>query len=185
MLVIQYINNINFGRINIKINMNNDILWAPWRMKYIKSPKDSKNKCIFCDKVKSNDDENNFIVHRGINSYVLLNIYPCNNGHVMVSPYKHQSKFDLLCDKTQIEMMSSISHLMKIMRKRMNVDGFNFGANFGSAAGAGIEDHLHLHLVPRWNGDTNFMPILGHTKVQVEGLKETYRTLKNDFIKCI
>ena len=161
--------------------MHNDNLWAPWRMDYIRSPKPVESKCIFCEKSNSTEDDENLIVHRGKNSFILLNLYPYNNGHVMVSPFDHQSEFHLLNKDTQIEMMNFSSHLMKIMKDEMNAEGFNFGANFGAVAGAGIKEHVHLHIVPRWEGDTNFMPVIGHTKVQVDGLKETHEILKSQF----
>mgnify|MGYP002006583392 CR=1 FL=1 len=161
--------------------MHNNNLWSPWRMDYIRSPRPNQNGCIFCEKSKSKKNNKNLIIHRGENSFILLNLYPYNNGHVMVAPYEHQPDFDKLNIDTQIEMMNFSSKLMKIMKDKMNAEGFNFGANFGSAAGAGIKEHLHLHIVPRWEGDTNFMPVLGHTKVQVDGLKETHKFLKSLF----
>tara|TARA_S200000501_G_scaffold378747_1_gene443294 strand:+ start:4323 stop:4808 length:486 start_codon:yes stop_codon:yes gene_type:complete len=161
--------------------VKNDNLWAPWRMQYIRSAKDNNSNCIFCKKSKSKMDDENLIVYRGVKSYILLNLYPYNNGHVMVTPYEHQSEFHLLSIDTQTEMMNFSSKLMKIMKNEMNAEGFNFGANFGAAAGAGIKEHVHLHIVPRWEGDTNFMPVIGHTKVQVDGLKETLKILKMQF----
>ena len=159
----------------------NENMWAPWRMEYIKSPKQNDNKCIFCSKSKSLNDNENLIIFRGKYSFILLNLYPYNNAHSMVSSYEHNSEFHLLSEKTQVEMMQLSSKLMKIMKSEMNAEGFNFGANFGAVAGAGIKEHVHLHIVPRWEGDTNFMPVLGHTKVQVDGLKETHQLLKSFF----
>ena len=112
-----------------------------------------------------------------------MNLYPYNNGHLMVLPYEHCSAFDKLPSETQIEMMKLTSDCMDIIRRTMKAEGFNFGANFGQVAGAGIEEHLHFHIVPRWNGDTNFMPVLGHTKVQVDGLKETRQLIADEFKK--
>ena len=156
-------------------------LWAPWRMEYIRAPKPSNNNCIFCEKLNSDKDDDNLIIYRGEKSFILLNLYPYNNGHAMVSPYEHKSEFHTLDIETQLEMMKLSSKLMKIIKSEMKSEGFNFGANFGSAAGAGIKEHVHLHIVPRWKGDTNFMPILSHTKVQVDGLKETLQFLKPFF----
>ena len=156
----------------------NENLWAPWRMDYIRSPKPNRNECIFCEKSKSDEDDENLIIYRGEHSFILLNLFPYNNGHVMVSPYGHISEFHTLNLTTQLEMMQLSSKMMEIMKSEMDVEGINFGANFGSVAGAGIKDHVHLHIVPRWEGDTNFMPIIGHTKVQVEGLQETHQFLK-------
>jgi len=163
--------------------MSKNFLWAPWRMDYISNPDKEQN--IFTKKAQSTNDRENLVLHRGKNNFVIMNLYPYNNGHVMVAPYEHQSDFDKLNIDTQIEMMNFSSKLMKIMKDKMNAEGFNFGANFGSAAGAGIKEHLHLHIVPRWEGDTNFMPVLGHTKVQVDGLKETHKFLKSLFEKYI
>ena len=157
----------------------NENLWAPWRMEYIRAPKPIGNKCIFCEKSNSDEDDKNLIIFRGEYSFILLNLFPYNNGHVMVSPYEHNSEFHTLDQSTQIEMMQLSSKLMKIMKTEMNAQGFNFGANFGSVAGAGIKEHVHLHIVPRWEGDTNFMPVIGHTKVQVDSLKETHQLLKS------
>ena len=164
---------------------HNKNLWAPWRMEYIRSPKSNTSNCIFCKKSQSNEDDENLIIHRGDYSFILLNLYPYNNGHVMVSPYLHTDEFHKLETKIQVEMMNFSSKIMKIMKSEMNAEGFNFGANFGSVAGAGIKEHIHLHIVPRWEGDTNFMPILGHTKVQVDGLQETQQLLKKHFKKLI
>jgi len=129
------------------------------------------------------NDEENLVVHRGEFSYVLMNLYPYNNGHLMVAPYDHERNFDNLQSDTQVEMMNLISISMGILRDSLSADGFNFGANFGEVAGAGVKEHLHFHLVPRWIGDTNFMPIMGHTKVMVDGLKETRKQLLEAFAR--
>jgi|TARA_B100000945_G_scaffold130689_1_gene104325 ATP adenylyltransferase len=158
-------------------------LWAPWRMGYIRTEKNEFGPCLFCDKSLIGKDEENLVVHRGEHAYVLLNLYPYNNGHLMVSPYEHEKNFDKLAVDTQVEMMNLMSQSMNVLRRALNADGFNFGANFGEVAGAGIKEHLHLHLVPRWIGDTNFMPVMGHTKVMVDGLKETRSILADEFLK--
>ena len=157
-------------------------LWAPWRMGYIRTSKNKFGPCIFCDKSKMGKDDENLVVYRLEHSYVLLNLYPYNNGHLMVAPYEHESNFDKLKSDTQVEMMNLVSLSMNILRENLNADGFNFGANFGEVAGAGIKEHLHFHLVPRWIGDTNFMPVMGHTKVMVDGLKETRKQLADAFL---
>jgi ATP adenylyltransferase len=156
-------------------------LWAPWRMDYIRTPKDNHKSCVLCEKIKSSNDIENLVVFRGDFSFIILNLYPYNNGHLLVIPYEHCDDFSELSTETQIEMMNLSSRAMKIMKSKMNAEGFNFGANFGSAGGAGIDDHIHLHIVPRWDGDTNFMPVLGHTKVQVDGLIETRNFLAKHF----
>ena len=158
-----------------------DKLWAPWRMDYIRAPKGESDQCIFCEKSKSENDIEDLIIHKDENSFVIMNLYPYNNGHLLVAPYAHVSQFEELDQQTKLEMMDISTDFMSIMRDNMKAEGFNFGANFGIAAGAGIAEHLHLHIVPRWTGDTNFMPILGHTKVMLDGLKESRQFLANAF----
>ncbi|MBT3251606.1 MAG: HIT domain-containing protein [Candidatus Marinimicrobia bacterium] len=158
-----------------------DKLWAPWRMDYIRAPKGESDQCIFCEKSKSENDIEDLIIHKDENSFVIMNLYPYNNGHLLVAPYAHVSQFEELDQQTKLEMMDISTDFMSIMRDNMKAEGFNFGANFGIAAGAGIAEHLHLHIVPRWTGDTNFMPILGHTKVMLDGLKESRQFLADAF----
>lgn len=156
-------------------------LWAPWRMGYIKTAKNKFGPCLFCQKSELGKEEENLVVHRGDKAYILMNLYPYNNGHLMVAPFDHEENFEALNSDTQVEMMNLSSQVMEVMRKKLQADGFNFGANFGDVAGAGIKEHLHLHIVPRWIGDTNFMPVMGHTKVMVDGLKETRDSLAEAF----
>ena len=153
-------------------------LWAPWRMEYINSKKEESSSCVLCESTEKNND---LVIYRGENAFAMMNLYPYNNGHVMILPFHHVSSFDELSNKTQMEIMNLSTILMKHMRKEINAQGFNMGANIGEAGGAGIAEHFHLHIVPRWSGDTNFMPVLGHTKVQVNGLKETCELLKKAF----
>jgi ATP adenylyltransferase len=153
-------------------------LWAPWRMEYIKRDDTPVDKCVLCSKL---DIDDGLLVHKGKSAFVMMNLYPYNNGHIMISPIHHISDFDELPVETQTEIMKFSSILMRFMKKEMNAEGFNMGANIGKAGGAGIDEHFHLHIVPRWNGDTNFMPIIGHTKVQVDGLIETCTLLKKAF----
>ena len=150
-------------------------------MGYIRTEKNEFGPCIFCDKAKIGKDDENLVVYRGDYSYVLMNLYPYNNGHLMISPYEHEKKFEALTSDTQVEMMRLSSQSMSVLRENLNADGFNLGANFGEVAGAGIKEHLHFHIVPRWIGDTNFMPVMGHTKVMIEGLKETRKQLATAF----
>ena len=155
-------------------------LWAPWRMKYIEEiGVDTKVNCIFCDKPHENDDEKNYIVHRSSACYIILNVYPYNNGHIMIVPYEHTTELAYLDSETRLDLMSMTILSMEVIKKVMRPDGFNVGVNFGRVAGAGIDDHLHIHLVPRWNGDTNFMPVIGCTKVISESLEDTYKKLRN------
>ena len=158
-----------------------DRLCAPWRIDYIRTPKEEG--CIFCDKPESDDDRESLILYRGEASFVLMNLYPYNNGHLMVAPYDHESDPLAVSAEGKSEIMNLVDRSTEILHGALHPQGFNFGANIGEAGGAGIADHLHYHLVPRWNGDTNFMPVLGHTKTVVEGLKETYDSLKPGFDK--
>ena len=159
--------------------MKKSFLWAPWRMDYISNPK--KEKDIFIKKAKSKDDRENLVLYRGNNVFVVMNLYPYNNGHLLVVPYEVVDNPENLDSETLSEIMNISTTTMKILRERMNVDGFNFGANIGSASGAGIAEHLHFHIVPRWSGDTNFMPVVGQTKVHVQGLRDTYNDLVSLF----
>lgn len=151
-------------------------LWAPWRMDYVRTSKDEG--CIFCDKSGRNNFQEDLVIHRGKHSFILMNLYPYNNGHLMIAPYKHVENTQDLSKACLSEIMFLADYSMKILKENLNAEGFNFGANIGSAAGAGIAEHIHFHLVPRWVGDTNFMPVLAHTKVQVQGLQETWSLLR-------
>ncbi len=151
-------------------------LWAPWRMEYIRQEKSSG--CIFCDKPKQDRDRENLILHRGAGCFVIMNFYPYNNGHLMVVPYRHSADLAALTAAEQSEMMTLLGRCTTILTQQMRPHGFNIGMNLGRTAGAGIDDHLHFHIVPRWNGDTNFMPVTGHTKVLSQGLQESWDSLK-------
>ncbi|MCG2909325.1 HIT family hydrolase [Sulfolobus sp. SCGC AB-777_L09] len=162
-----------------------DVLWAPWRSKYVsEASKKSNNICIFCEfsKDKSKDKENK-VVFRGKYSYIVLNAYPYNPGHVMIVPYRHTSSIELLSDEELLEMSKLVKITISILRKVYSPDGFNVGINIGRVAGAGIDQHVHIHVVPRWNGDANFMPIIGSVKVLPELLEDTYNKLYNEFNK--
>ena len=154
------------------------LLWAPWRMKYILEDTQD-NGCLFCTLVEQQDGPGNLILHRGKHAFVVLNRYPYSNGHLMVVPYTHIDTLETLPSETLTEMMVLTQQSMIILRKAYNVDGFNIGSNIGEAAGAGIEEHVHLHIVPRWRGDTNFMATTADTRVIPENLEETYRLLRN------
>ena len=158
-----------------------DRLWAPWRIDYIKSEKEKG--CIFCDKPAEGNDRSMLILYRGENSFVIMNLYPYNNGHLMIAPYQHTDSTHELNSSSRSEIMELADQIMTIQKNIMNADGFNYGANIGYSGGAGIADHIHFHIVPRWTGDTNFMPVLGHTKVQMQGLQETYNDLRPHFDK--
>ena len=154
-----------------------DNLWAPWRMQYVRAPKKNTEE-TFLKKLEDGNDEENLVLFRGEHSFVCMNLYPYNNGHIMILPNNIVEKPEELDDVTQFEIMKIASLSMKIIREKMNAEGFNFGANIGASAGAGIAEHLHFHIVPRWKGDTNFMPIIGNTKVHVQGLNDTYVILR-------
>ena len=158
---------------------NSKILWAPWRMEYILGEKEKE--CIFCTKAKEESDQENLILHRGEYCYVIMNKYPYNNGHLMVVPYRHFSEFELLNDSESLEMMRLVSKCMAILRETFSAEGFNIGMNDGKVAGAGIEEHLHFHIVPRWGGDTNFMPVVSKTKVISEDLEDTWERFRKPF----
>lgn len=150
-------------------------LWAPWRMEFIFSEKGKG--CIFCRLAKRKDDRAHFILHRGRYNYVILNIYPYNNGHLMVVPYRHTRDLSKIQPSEYAEMMTLTAAAVRALEATMHPQGHNVGLNLGAAGGAGIRDHVHLHVVPRWVGDTNFMPVLDHTKVMIEYLDQTYDRL--------
>ncbi len=161
-------------------------LWSPWRSVYIDSFKNAKksSKCIFCDFVSDDiKSRKSLVVYKGKLSYIMLNLYPYNSGHLMVIPNRHISDFNLLSDDEIIEMMGEIKLSIKALDICMKPQGYNVGLNLGRAAGAGIDEHLHYHIVPRWNGDTNFMPVIGEVKVISHDLLETKSNLVQAFQK--
>ena len=156
-------------------------LWSPWRSNYISSFKDKKeddNSCVFCEAQKEDmKNDECLIVYKGKNVFIMLNLYPYNNGHLMMIPYRHISDYTLLTKDELAEIMELNSFAIKALNKIMKPHGFNFGANIGKAAGAGIHEHLHFHLVPRWSGDTNFMPALCDVKIISHDLLETKKEI--------
>lgn len=135
--------------------------------------------CVFCDKPRQVNDRGNLIVSRGRFNFVILNLYPYNNGHLMVVPYLHTASIQDLPAETTAEMMTMLQYSAAALRLAYNPDGYNVGMNLGRVAGAGIADHLHMHVVPRWNGDTNFMPVIGETKVMPDSLESSYKRIKD------
>jgi ATP adenylyltransferase len=133
--------------------------------------------CVFCVKPREAQDVQNYILGRSQNCYLILNIFPYNNGHLMVVPYAHVATLDELDAEVLTDLMVMAQRTMRVMRELMHPDGFNVGLNIGRSAGAGIDEHLHLHVVPRWNGDTNFMPVLGDTKIIPQSLRACYELL--------
>lgn len=151
-------------------------LCCPWRIKYITSPK--TDKCIFCENIKENNDEKNLILLRGKYCFIMLNLYPYNNGHLMIIPYSHKANLIQLSWEEYNEMIFLAQISIEALQKVMNPHGFNLGMNIGTSAGAGIADHIHLHIVPRWEGDSNFMLVIADTKVIPEDLPSTYKKLR-------
>jgi len=154
-------------------------IWAPWRIQYIMMEK--PEGCILCEKPGENNDAVNYILYRGDKNYIILNSYPYNPGHLMVAPYRHVAGMEELTDEERNEHFVIVSQGIKILRQAFNPGGFNLGANMGKIAGAGIDDHFHTHIVPRWQGDTNYMPVLSDIRVMPEALAETYQKLKGRF----
>ena len=154
-------------------------------MAYIDKANESPNGesgaagCIFCDKPAADRDVENLIVHRGRNAFGILNLYPYNNGHMMIVPYGHTASLDDLDSETLLEIMHLVAISQRVLAKAFGPHGYNVGMNFGRVAGAGIADHLHMHIVPRWNGDANFMTVIGETRVLPESLEVSYRKIKD------
>ncbi len=162
--------------------MANFRIWAPDRFKYVKdASKDNEEECVFCAKQAEDDDEANLIVHRGERSFVILNLYPYTNGHLMVTPYEHIARLQDIEPETTAEMMALAQTAMARLEQVYEPHGFNVGLNQGRVAGAGVEHHIHLHIVPRWGGDTNFMPVIADTKVMPQTLQQSYEALKEAF----
>jgi ATP adenylyltransferase len=159
-------------------------LWAPWRMEYILDEK-KHDTCLFCgiSGEKKSNDRKNFILYRGKRCFVVLNRYPYNSGHLMVVPYFHTPTFDGLNDDVMLDLIKTQKSSVDVLKEAMHPDGFNLGLNFGKVAGAGMESHMHIHIVPRWAGDTDSMPIIAETRVMPEHLKKTYNKLKRLFHK--
>ncbi len=154
------------------------VLWAPWRMAYIKRASTGvQGECVFCDAPKLSDEEA-LILYRGEKAYVILNRYPYNSGHLMIVPYRHKPSIEEFDDSELLEMGRLVKASVKALRSEYGPHGFNIGANIGEAAGAGIAGHFHVHVVPRWRGDSNFMITTGGAKVIPESLDETLKRLK-------
>jgi len=159
-----------------------DHLWAPWRSTYMKS-KGDRSKCIFCDAVAARDDQATLVIHRARYNFVILNRYPYTSGHLMVAPYEHVSRLQQVAEDTVDEMMRLARASERILEEVYRPQGLNLGMNLGEAAGAGIEQHIHLHVLPRWMGDANFMTSVGETRVLPEELTKTFSKLETAFKK--
>jgi len=157
-----------------------DYITAPWREEYVKKVFDMK-ECIFCQALEQKKDKPFFVLYRGDHNFILLNKYPYTPGHLMIAPYKHLDSIELAEKKSTGEMMELLKKCLEILRKEYNPQGFNTGMNIGHSAGAGVAEHYHLHIIPRWIGDSNFMPLVGKTKVVLKDLHTTYDQLLSHF----
>jgi len=157
-----------------------DRLWTPWRYNYVSKGEGSRG-CIFCEKAAASDDEGNYVVHRGERNFVLLNIYPYNNGHVLIAPYEHVPTLEALSEEAAVEMMRLARTMETHMRKVYRPKGVNVGMNIGECAGAGVAAHVHMHVLPRWPGDVSFMTTVGETRVVPEELPATWRKFRDAF----
>jgi ATP adenylyltransferase len=157
-------------------------IWAPWRLSYVKdASKDKESECIFCAALDAGDDEANLIVARGERCFVILNKFPYTNGHLMVAPYEHVAQLQALDEETLAEMMTLAQRGMSALEESYAPHGYNVGFNQGRVAGAGVEHHIHMHVVPRWGGDTNFMSVIADTRVMAQTLEQTYAALRGRF----
>ena len=157
-------------------------IWAPWRLAYVKdASKDFDEGCIFCTAPAQNDDRATLIVHRGERCFVILNKFPYTNGHLMVAPYEHLATLPALDGETVAEMMALAQRAIVVLDETYGPQGYNAGLNQGRIAGAGFEGHIHLHVVPRWAGDTNYMPVLADTRVMPQSLEDSYDALEDKF----
>ena len=164
--------------------MAKERIWAPWRHKYVKHASEhEEEQCIFCAKPGEGpeSDRENLILHRGERCFVILNKFPYTNGHLMVAPYEHVATLTALDGETLAEMMALTQQGMTILERIYSPHGYNVGCNQGRVAGAGVEHHIHMHVVPRWGGDTNFMPVLADTRVMPQTLEQSYEALAGAF----
>ena len=163
--------------------MTNERLWAPWRLEYVADPKEETlTGCFLCRSRDASNDKDNLVVARGERSLVVLNRFPYNNGHLLVVPAEHKAELGDLDDAELLDCQQWLQRCVAALTKVMTSDGFNIGLNLGHAAGAGLPGHLHWHIVPRWKGDVNFMPVLGDTKVIPQSLEALYELLSPELI---
>ncbi len=153
-------------------------MWAPWRVEYIQKAQNNEGGCFLCEKLIENNDESNLVLYRGETNFIVLNLYPYNPGHLLIAPYRHLGNIDDLTDAEANEHFSLIKLGVKLLDDTMRPTGFNIGMNLARVAGAGLPDHIHTHIVPRWQGDTSFISVVSETRVLSEGLSMTYNKLK-------
>jgi ATP adenylyltransferase len=160
-----------------------ELLWAPWRHAYVSEPKGPGEDCIFCDKPSQIDDESNLIVYRSSRVFVMLNAFPYNPGHLLIAPYAHVADLEAAAGDDLTELILVARRAEMVLRSAMRPDGFNLGMNLGIVAGAGVAGHVHLHVVPRWAGDTNFMPVISDTHVISQSLQSAFEVLHAEFAR--
>lgn len=158
-----------------------DYLWSPWRYQYVKSDPATAPSCVFCAKLEAGKDEENLILHRGTHCYALLNLYPYTNGHLMIAPYEHVDSLAAASSAAAAEMMELARIFETVLREVYRPGGINLGMNLGACAGAGVAGHIHLHILPRWPGDANFLSVIGETRVLLEELPVTWRRLREAY----
>jgi ATP adenylyltransferase len=189
---LSHLNGINYGCLLLDVlepaenrqrdQVNMERIWAPWRIDYILGD-EKESGCIFCTKPAAKEDDDNLIVHRAVCAFTMMNKFPYNNGHLLVVPYRHVSDICLLEPDENSLLVQEVCRALQVLRHVMRPDGFNIGINLGKSAGAGIEEHVHYHIVPRWNGDTNIMPVLADIKVIPEHLGISCKKLQEGFAK--
>lgn len=160
--------------------MANHRIWAPWRLRYV-STAGNQDECVFCAKPDNGNDREALIVHRGVRCFVILNLYPYTSGHLMVAPFEHVGRLQDIDAEVTTEMMDLAQQAIRRMEDVYRPEGFNLGVNQGRVAGAGVEGHIHLHVVPRWAGDNNYMPVLADTRVMPQSLEDSYDALEGGF----
>jgi len=152
------------------------VVWAPWRMEYVGSDQAGEG-CIFCPGDDHTQDEKKLILYRGKWSIVLMNRFPYSNGHLLIAPVRHTCSFEFLSPDEKLDLLNMVERSVSVLNKVMDPAGFNIGMNLGKAAGAGVEDHMHFHIVPRWSGDTNYMTVIGEVRIIPEHIQATYQKL--------
>ena len=157
-----------------------DRIWAPWRKAYIRPDKKKDRACIFCRLLASKNDSRDYILKRTPHNYAVLNLYPYNNGHILIVPNRHIAGTEKMADEEKLDWLALYEEMLAALKKSIKPHGFNSGINMGRLGGAGVPGHLHLHLVPRWKGDANFMPVLTNTRVISESLNSVYKLLKRN-----